>query len=923
MSSKYNSIICNLNTSMYKNICVSYNAHFLDQTDSSSITTGGTIIKGGLGIAKNLNIGKELIVLSNSTILSNMNITNNLNVSQNINIGTLQLSGATITDTSGTISFGNENLTTTGNVNINSIINKELLTINNTEGGLMDIAYPIYINNQATWGAGNIGGGVGIKFHLYNIEETGYRWGSIVGVSESNYSEKIGLAFYTNTDISTPPVETMRITNNGAIQLLNGMITSGGNSIDFGTENVNTTGTLGAGVATLASSSTIGNLTLANGSITDSSGTITFGDENLNTTGTLGAGIATLASNSTIGNLTLGNGSITDSSGTITFGNENLTTTGTLGSGIATLASNSTIGNLTLGNGSITDSSGTITFGNENLNTTGNIGIGTANPSYQLDIYKAGDSFQINQQLITDNDGTGSANLAFNVSSLQIPETSVPKGSFGYIRNSSQGRGDFIWCNDANADTNAVAVSDEVMRLDSAGKLTINNVIGDLTGIADKAIQLSMVSSGIDIDAEIPYAVIKDIDYNVMAGKSTFNFNGVSDILSVPNIVVNGNISSTGNLNINTGNIGNIVFSLGDNITSTSGVIDFQSTDFSTTGALEVGSGNITGNVGIGTANPSYQLDIYKSTGNFEINQQLINDNGGTGSANLAFNVSSLVATETSVPKASFGYIRNASQGRGDFIWCNDANADTNAVSVSDEVMRLTNNGKLGIGNSTPLSVLDLGTSVSSQKLALYNNNWNTAGGAGFYGFGTGASRVDFHANTAEGGTPQMVLKNSGYLGIGITNPSYRLHLSSDSAAKPSTNTWTISSDIRIKQNITTITKDELFNISKNFEPKRYNFKDDYRKAHNIKDKSFVGIIADEVKEYMPCCIDKNDVKFKIGEDEEGNDINEEIKDCYNYNGCELQFILFGCIPHLIKENEEQQTSINDLLTRIEALENL
>jgi len=346
----------------------------------------------------------------------------------------------------------------------------------------------------------------------------------------------------------------------------------------------------------------------------------------------------------------------------------------------------------------------------------------------------------------------------------------------------------------------------------------------------------------------------------------------------------------------------------------------------------------------------------------------------------------------------------------------------TNNLNVSGDA---NINGRVGIGTANPLSSLDLGTSVSSQKLALYNNNWNTAGGAGFYGFGTGSSKMDFHANTAEGGTPQMVLNSSGYVGIGTTNPSskldvngsiragydtnttsyfgrsaigygglndyatfshinwntstqyallqnnngetalnsasgreilfktgninrmklsaagqlsigmsqspsYLLQLQSDSAGKPSTNTWTISSDIRIKQNITTITKDELFNISKNFEPKRYNFTDNYRKAHNITDKSFVGIIADEVKEYMPCCVHKNDLKFKIGEDEEGNDINEEIKDCYNYNGCELQFILFGCIPYLIKENEEQQTTINnlsttinDLLTRIEALENL
>jgi len=71
-----------------------------------------------------------------------------------------------------------------------------------------------------------------------------------------------------------------------------------------------------------------GTCTVAAGSITDSSGAISFSNENLSTTGTFGSGIATLASSSTVGNLTLGDGSIVDSSGAISFGNENLTTTG-------------------------------------------------------------------------------------------------------------------------------------------------------------------------------------------------------------------------------------------------------------------------------------------------------------------------------------------------------------------------------------------------------------------------------------------------------------------------------------------------------------------------------------------------------------------------------------------------------------------
>ena len=67
---------------------------------------------------------------------------------------------------------------------------------------------------------------------------------------------------------------------------------------------------------------------------------------------------ATLATGSTVGNLTLANGSITDSSGAISFGNENLTTTGTI------TVSGFTFPSADGSNGQViqTDGSGTLTF---------------------------------------------------------------------------------------------------------------------------------------------------------------------------------------------------------------------------------------------------------------------------------------------------------------------------------------------------------------------------------------------------------------------------------------------------------------------------------------------------------------------------------------------------------------------------------
>lgn len=77
--------------------------------------------------------------------------------------------------------------------------------------------------------------------------------------------------------------------------------------------------------------------------------------------------------------------------------------------------------------------------------------------------------------------------------------------------------------------------------------------------------------------------------------------------------------------------------------------------------------------------------------------------------------------------------------------------------------------GNVGIGtmgsSQPPQSLLDLGTSpgsgTASQKLAIYNNNYNTGGGAGFYGFGTGAGTLDFHANAGSTSTPVMTLTSS------------------------------------------------------------------------------------------------------------------------------------------------------------------
>lgn len=145
------------------------------------------------------------------------------------------------------------------------------------------------------------------SFKLQNIERVNFT-GTGTGVSMTHTSGGVSVGGFINATEGVS-AGTMRIndntitTNSTPLTVIHGLATptdianfritdttitnTTTNSIDFDSDNVITTGTLGCGVLTAASGSGIGNLTLANGSITDSSGAISFGDEILTGTGTV------------------------------------------------------------------------------------------------------------------------------------------------------------------------------------------------------------------------------------------------------------------------------------------------------------------------------------------------------------------------------------------------------------------------------------------------------------------------------------------------------------------------------------------------------------------------------------------------------------------------------------------------------------
>jgi len=411
----------------------------INATDSSSVNINeNLIVDGTMSATGTFAFGSAKTFITGSTF------------------GTLTLANGSITDSSGAIDFGNEDLTTTGTFSTGTGTTVGNITLAN--GSITDSSGAISFGNE-------------------NLTTTG------------TLSAATGSIF-------------------GNLTLANGSITDSGGAIDFGNENLTTTGT------SFAINST---LIVANGSITDSSGAIDFGNENLTTTGTIAR-----ATGSTIGNLTLANGSITDSSGTISFGNENLTTSA------SSMAINST---LSAGSGSITDTSGAFTFVNENLTTTGNLTVDGASTLGSMSVSGAtsfGSAMTVDNLTFNDNIISTSSNADLN---LTPGGTGVVNVANLTIDSSINFTDNVIKVTTSNADL--------VLSANGSGSVVINNIDLDSGTIDNTIIGANEPSTGLFDSSNLNYTTL------VIPTKLTFSGNTLSTSRSNDNLEFAGNGTGT------------------------------------------------------------------------------------------------------------------------------------------------------------------------------------------------------------------------------------------------------------------------------------------------------------------------------------------------------------------------------------------
>ena len=172
------------------------------------------------------------------------------------------------------------------------------------------------------------------------------------------------------------------------------------------------------------------------------------------------------------------------------------------------------------------------------------------------------------------------------------------------------------------------------------------------------------------------------------------------------------------------------------------------------------------------------------------------------------------------------------------------------------------------------------------------------------------ATSSDGTTNAAE----RMRITSSGNVGIGTSSPSYQLQLSTDSAAKPSTSTWTVSSDERLKENIEAADLDICYNAVKSIPLKRYKWKDEIYSAEQVADRSKIGWIAQDVQAVFPKAVGQHKFVYNQVKDEEGNIVSEDsIDDCLSLNSDQLYAALFGAVQKLMGEVESLQDRIAEL----------
>ncbi len=539
------------------------------------------------------------------------------------------------------------------------------------------------------------------------------------------------------------------------------------------------------------------------------------------------------------------------------------------------------------------------------INYAGNVGIGTTTPAYKLDVN--GDI----------NVAAGSA-YKYNGTSIIIASIALQNYFFGNAAGnlsmaggSNTGVG-FQSLNGNTTGTSNVSMGYQSMVNNTTGTSSVgvgyNTLYYQQTGGSNVAIGTQAGQGAAAYNSTGNTLVGERAGINLATGSGYNTFFGSAAGYGVTtgthNIIIGDHENTGGNLTTGSYNIG-IGWDMAFPSATASNQLNIGNLIFGT--GMTTSTTVSTGKVGIGTTCPATSLEIAGSNaaigtgwldkGNLFIRSTdaLAADKGGT----LALGAVKDGSGGTFAAAKIHGKKLNGNSGEAGGYLAFEVGYN-GASPYSFERMRIIDNGNVGIGTTTPAVPLHISTTsnpvvyfdvfanVVNQRLRRANGTPTVPtalaandiiGNVSFTGYGATAFAANSSASikaiateaftdSAQGGAltfstittgttsiaERMRLDGSGNVGIGVTNPSYTLHVVGTAGLSTGT-AWTNASDIRLKD----IHGDYEYGLDEVV--KLHSVRFNYKKNNPLglpSDHAMTGFIAQEVEKIIPEAVQEN-----------------------------------------------------------------